>query len=174
MLGGRKIGKICNFVHNDEIWKDHVNYEFHSLRKWPEKWGFLTHEYNRMHRRLIGESPSPELPSLRKSKTVLEKEKHGLQGDKVDGQGIKLPSLKRPKSRTSTEKQRKRDVHKTTGVEGHRWAAAGFPRTTAEEIGWKSAKPVCQLEMYGRYLSPNARGQQGIRKMLNWPYQGLY
>ena len=35
-----------NFVHVDEIWKDHVNRESQSfIKKWPDKWGFLVKEY---------------------------------------------------------------------------------------------------------------------------------
>ncbi len=47
-----------------------------------------------------------------------------------------------------------------------------FPVTTAQQIGWKSARPECQLEKYGRYTC-NARGQIGILKLFNWPQQGL-
>ena len=47
-----------------------------------------------------------------------------------------------------------------------------FPLTTAGEVGWKSAVKDNQLEVYGRY-APNARGQHGILKLLEWPQQGL-
>ena len=33
--------RVCNFVHNDEIWKDHVKRELDLQKKWPETWGFL-------------------------------------------------------------------------------------------------------------------------------------
>ncbi|XP_052057847.1 uncharacterized protein C20orf85-like [Mytilus californianus] len=44
-----------NFVHNDEIWKDHVRHEFLSQRcKWPDKWGYLVDEYNSLTVDLLG------------------------------------------------------------------------------------------------------------------------
>ncbi|XP_006814295.1 ciliary microtubule inner protein 1-like [Saccoglossus kowalevskii] len=160
MFGGRKVHKISNFVHNDEIWKDHVNYELQSLRKWPDKWGFLTHEYNRMHRRLIGETLTPDLASI-DSRATPRKDC-----------GLKLPAIQ---ARPNQGKQMKVELVKQKSTQtGRPMLSAQFPRTTAEEIGWKSAMADYQLEMYGRYLTPKARGQQGIRKMLNWPYQGLY
>lgn len=47
-----------------------------------------------------------------------------------------------------------------------------FPVTTAQLIGWKSTRPECQLEIYGRY-APKARGQIGPLKLFNWPQQGI-
>ena len=42
MLGSRQlVSKGCNFVHNDEIWKDHVKRELDLQKKWPDTWGFL-------------------------------------------------------------------------------------------------------------------------------------
>lgn len=50
-----KMSKRLNFVHNDEIWKDHVRHEMQSFtNKWPEKWGFLTKEYQMMSKDLSG------------------------------------------------------------------------------------------------------------------------
>ncbi|XP_072043647.1 uncharacterized protein [Amphiura filiformis] len=49
-----------NFVHNDEIWKDHVRHELHSLRQWPKKWGYLTKEYNNLNKQLVGEPTTPD------------------------------------------------------------------------------------------------------------------
>ncbi|CAH1791670.1 unnamed protein product [Owenia fusiformis] len=63
--------KHLHFVHNDEIWKDHIRRELQSqTRKWPEKWGFLTKEYRQMNRILevgtesrdVTPSPSPPPP----------------------------------------------------------------------------------------------------------------
>lgn len=45
----------------------------------------------------------------------------------------------------------------------------GYPVTTAGEIGWRSAEFV-KLERFGRH----ARGQQGIRRQLNWPREAVY
>ncbi|KAI6646472.1 hypothetical protein LOD99_12593 [Oopsacas minuta] len=43
MLGSRQlVSKGCNFVHNNEIWKDHVKKELALQKKWPDTWGFLS------------------------------------------------------------------------------------------------------------------------------------
>ena len=44
-----------------------------------------------------------------------------------------------------------------------------YPQTTAGEIGWRS-KDFCNLERFGRH----ARGQQGIRHLLQWPREAVY
>eukprot|EP00058_Branchiostoma_floridae_P025062 XP_002610552.1 hypothetical protein BRAFLDRAFT_65717 [Branchiostoma floridae] len=129
-------GKNVNFVHNDEIWKDHVRHELSALLRWPDKWGFLKTEYNKVYDRMAGvpvtrtPTPLPEISNY-----------------------TKLPPIPAVK-KTGSPKRKK------------------SPRTTAGLIGWKSARPDCQLEIYGRY-APNARGQKGIIKMLGWPLQGL-
>ncbi|KAK3093290.1 hypothetical protein FSP39_013693 [Pinctada imbricata] len=44
-----------NFVHNDEIWKDHIRHESTSQRqKWPERWGYLVQEYQMLNENLAG------------------------------------------------------------------------------------------------------------------------
>ncbi|KAK3742739.1 hypothetical protein QZH41_018954 [Actinostola sp. cb2023] len=35
----------CNFVANDQIWKDHVVHEHAASTYWPNNWGFLIDEY---------------------------------------------------------------------------------------------------------------------------------
>jgi len=35
----------CNFVANDEIWKDHVHMETEAAKKWPANWSFLKTKY---------------------------------------------------------------------------------------------------------------------------------
>ncbi|XP_031557777.1 uncharacterized protein C20orf85 homolog [Actinia tenebrosa] len=50
---GRGSTKICNFVHVDEIWKDHVKLELTAQRKWPEKWGFLSKTYQQLEDDLL-------------------------------------------------------------------------------------------------------------------------
>ncbi|XP_033754492.1 uncharacterized protein C20orf85-like [Pecten maximus] len=43
-----KMGKVaagCNFVAQDQIWKDHVHHEETASKTWPGSWGFLTTKY---------------------------------------------------------------------------------------------------------------------------------
>ncbi|XP_035684520.1 uncharacterized protein C20orf85 homolog [Branchiostoma floridae] len=144
-------GKNVNFVHNDEIWKDHVRHELSALLRWPDKWGFLKTEYNKVYDRMAGvpvtrtPTPLPEISNYTKLPPITVVKKAGSPKRKKSPRE-RLPSLRPP---TPT-----------------------FPKTTAGLIGWKSARPDCQLEIYGRY-APNARGQKGIIKMLGWPLQGL-
>ena len=44
-----------------------------------------------------------------------------------------------------------------------------YPNTTTKEVGWRSTKPDCKLEIYGSY----ARGKGGLIKQLNWPREGI-
>ena len=48
-----------------------------------------------------------------------------------------------------------------------------FPKTTSQEIGYRSTQQQCNLEIYGRY-APNAKGYGGLSKMLKWPAEGCY
>ncbi|XP_071081447.1 ciliary microtubule inner protein 1-like [Haliotis cracherodii] len=59
--GVQKKGSLhMNVVHSDQIWKDHVRHETNSqLRKWPERWGYLVQEYDRMTSVLEGKPPKP-------------------------------------------------------------------------------------------------------------------
>ena len=47
-MDGRKLGKSLNVVHNDEIWKDHINRELLGQKHWPQKWGFLSDIYKEL------------------------------------------------------------------------------------------------------------------------------
>lgn len=47
-MDGRKIGKSLNMVHNDEIWKDHIQSELLAQKHWPQKWGFLSEIYKEL------------------------------------------------------------------------------------------------------------------------------
>lgn len=44
-----------------------------------------------------------------------------------------------------------------------------FPRTTAREVGWRSARKDCALELYGHW----ARGKGSILKQLKWPHDAV-
>lgn len=44
-----------------------------------------------------------------------------------------------------------------------------YPETTTSEIGWRSSKPDCLLDIYGG----QARGKGGLIKQLNWPHEGI-
>ncbi|XP_075427765.1 ciliary microtubule inner protein 1 [Ascaphus truei] len=43
-----KLGKQCNFVAKDNIWKSHIKTEVESAKKWPGRWGFLATSYKEL------------------------------------------------------------------------------------------------------------------------------
>lgn len=50
---GKSTGKAlagCNFVAQDQIWKDHVGHEIQSSKHWPDNWEFLTTDYEELVR----------------------------------------------------------------------------------------------------------------------------
>ncbi|KAL5009172.1 hypothetical protein ScPMuIL_014753 [Solemya velum] len=123
-----------NFVHNDEIWKDHVRHESVSQRmRWPDRWGYLVDEYKHMNLSLQGELACiPPVPasSISRKPTPVAKDRHP----------INLPLIPPTPPRTRQ---------------------SAFPKTTTAEIGFLAADPNAQLEKYGRY-GPKSRGQVGF------------
>lgn len=62
MLGSRQlVCKVCNFVHNDEIWKDHVKRELDMQKKWPDTWGFLSQGKEKKDKSMIEKKEPEEL-----------------------------------------------------------------------------------------------------------------
>ncbi|EDO34523.1 predicted protein [Nematostella vectensis] len=46
VFGKNKTG--LNFVHQDQIWKDHIGHEHGAAKHWPENWGFLIEQYKQL------------------------------------------------------------------------------------------------------------------------------
>ncbi|XP_064622323.1 ciliary microtubule inner protein 1-like [Lineus longissimus] len=133
------MGKLPNFVHNDQIWKDHVKTENYSVRvRWPERWGHLTEEYRRMHEIQCGSysSPSPDTAECEDS-------------HQRSSQVVKLPPIEPAK------------------------CLKRVPVTTAQMIGWRSARPDCQLERLGKYSNTVSRQKGSLLKKMNWPREGV-
>ncbi|XP_038075808.1 uncharacterized protein LOC119743471 [Patiria miniata] len=195
MMGTRKIGSHLNFVHNDEIWKDHVRHELQSLRKWPEQWGLMTREYTRLNRRLIGDRVTPEAgdsvystrcpsvderdPGRSPCSSSSRRSTPWFSSTRLPsilgGRSTSTPLAVRPSGAGGASGTPRLPAISTGATSAELPAASTgpFPLTTAGEIGWQSHRPGGnKLEIYGRY-APNARGQHGILKLLNWPQQSI-
>ncbi|XP_033627217.1 uncharacterized protein LOC117290078, partial [Asterias rubens] len=170
--------------------KDHVRHELQSLRKWPEQWGLMTREYTRLNRRMIGERLTPEAgdslyptrcPSVGSDQsTASSSSRRSTPGFS----STRLPSILGSSPMSCSPVHPYHDSHhrarlptiSTGSPEGVpervQRPFPAFPKTTSAEIGWQSAIPENKLEVYGRY-APNARGQHGILKLLDWPRQSI-
>lgn len=63
----------CNFVAQDQIWKDHVHHEEVASKSWPNQWGFLTTKYEDLVKddfQKKDESQKADLKSLMQVKPV--------------------------------------------------------------------------------------------------------
>ncbi|KAL4238700.1 hypothetical protein ACF0H5_003407 [Mactra antiquata] len=126
--GGVKRLARLNIVHCDEIWKDHIRRERASAQqRWPETWGYLINEYNKMNCVLEG------LP-------VSSRPSSGTFSYMMKTESLKLPPI----------------------------ADRRFPRTTSQEIGWKSVQDGRNADMVTRYTD-RPRGKCTIERRLRWP-----
>ena len=139
MVQGKLTAAGCNVVHCDEIWKDHVHHEHTAMKRWPETWGFLQNEYRSLNQTINNTRSNWLQQSLQASPSS--------SGDEPEE--FHLPPLVSPKQQQQSSNP--------------------FPRTTAREVGWRSARKDCGLELYGRW----ARGKGSILKQLKWPHDAV-
>eukprot|EP00118_Oscarella_pearsei_P028550 m.2459 g.2459 ORF g.2459 m.2459 type:complete len:137 (+) comp8665_c0_seq1:2302-2712(+) len=99
-MSGSRTVKNCNFVHNDEIWKDHVHHELFCGGIWPEKWGFLSNEYIKLSDKISG----------------LRETNRSGDATKSLSSGVKLPLIL-PSSRSTGLKKKSRPFPVKTSAE---------------------------------------------------------
>ncbi|XP_019849847.1 PREDICTED: uncharacterized protein C20orf85 homolog [Amphimedon queenslandica] len=100
MFGRRRSPRNCNFVHDDEIWKAHVDRERETTKKWPEIWGFMLPEKIKIrnkgrrgeHNQYITVQPSNEVDM---------KFIQGLERG-ADKKNVKLPPIAKPHPKTTS------------------------------------------------------------------------
>ncbi|KAJ1123495.1 hypothetical protein NDU88_001964 [Pleurodeles waltl] len=68
--------KHCNFVAQDQIWKDHVVIELEAAKKWPDSWGFLSSSYQEFSNDVSGCKKESNLPEHLQVRTTSPLEKY--------------------------------------------------------------------------------------------------
>uniref|UniRef100_A0A0B6ZJA1 Uncharacterized protein n=1 Tax=Arion vulgaris TaxID=1028688 RepID=A0A0B6ZJA1_9EUPU len=124
----------CNYVAQDQIWRDHVDNAHAVATQWPDRWGFLTLDYDEL---VKDEFPNREPDKTKRgaAKKALRNLKEARPATPIEKYITVLPSTK------------------------------PVPKTTAGEVGWRSADKLLALDKYGTYARPNGN----ILKQLNWP-----
>ncbi|KAL4234751.1 hypothetical protein ACF0H5_006393 [Mactra antiquata] len=128
--GGASAASKCNFVAQDQIWKDHVKLEETAAKYWPDNWNFLTTKYE----------------DLVKDDIPKKEKRH------KDVEPIEIHPV------TPIEKYIKVDP-----------SPKPYPKTTAQNIGWRSSHVELALDKYGKYANPKG----GLVRQLNWPNEAI-
>ncbi|KAK3595503.1 hypothetical protein CHS0354_021602 [Potamilus streckersoni] len=98
----KRLSKKMNFVQNDEIWKDHIRHEILSERlRWPNSWGYLVREYQKLNCDLEGKPYPPSRPTF---------SQHGKSRPAM----VKLPAIQ---PNTQSPRRRLSTYPKTTNRE---------------------------------------------------------
>ncbi|XP_041376191.1 uncharacterized protein C20orf85-like [Gigantopelta aegis] len=65
----KSVNKVsgCNYVAQDQIWKDHIVLEETSAKRWPNNWNFLTTDYKEI---VKDELPKKEKPKRKLSPLI--------------------------------------------------------------------------------------------------------
>ena len=149
---------ICNYVHDAEIWKDHVKTEHIASKNWSGRWGYTTDIYNKLHKNLTGQEKFEEKNIYKEMKL----QRQCIQdARKKQRKETRLPpiSASLPPSITVRADQIKKERSKTTQMR--------FPKTTQDEIGWL-AKNRSTVN-YGS--TTRTRGKWTLYKQLGWPIE---
>jgi len=152
---------ICNYVHDAEIWKDHVRTEHTASKCWNSKWGYTTNVYNRLHKSLTGKNDEEKnfFREYRRQENGLVKSRK--LNAKHPTRKVELPPISQalPPSITVKAKQLKRNREK---------APAKFPKTTSDQVGWLAKDNKAQT--YGQ-ANTRFRGKWTLYKQLGWPIE---
>jgi len=135
----------CNYVGQDQIWKDHVYQEEAAAKKWPTNWDFMTQKYEEC---------------FQEARREEEEWKKMVADDFPKKKREKLIPPTPTRMPCNTPLERRVDV---------RPSPLPVPKTTSQMIGWRSTDKMCQLERYGRYAPPKG----GLIKQLNWPTEAI-
>jgi len=150
---------ICNYVHDAEIWKDHVKTEHIASKNWSGRWGYTTDIYNGLHKNLTGQDKFEEKNIYKEMKL---QRSNIDQAHKRQRKETRLPpiSASLPPSITVRADQIKKERSKTTSTRR-------FPKTTQDEIGWLAKNH--STVSYGS--TTRTRGKWTLYKQLGWPIE---
>lgn len=165
---------VCNYVHQDEIWKDHVRTEHTAGKKWPNKWGFTTVIYDDLEGDLTGKDMqatnfqgelSRQQDTVQDAKRIVAspKKRERYQSNRK----LILPPISQalPPSFTVDEKLLNRV---SSARKDKRLPIRNYPKSTSDEVGWLSKN--FHFETYGN-IEQRARGMYTLYKKLGWPIE---
>jgi len=170
-----RLKNVCNYVHDAEIWKDHIRTEHQAGKKWPNKWGFTSVIYDRLEENLTGEQRrhSNFSNEMQKQNNTITQAKIFLKTEnakKVKNNRIILPPISQalPPSFTVNSKllnklQSSSSKERNFGICQNE--PRKFPKSTSDEVGWLSKN--FQPETY----TQRARGKFTLYKKLGWPIE---
>lgn len=171
---------VCNYVHQDEIWKDHVRTEHTAGKKWPNKWGYTTVIYNSLEDSLTGRSDehtSCFAKELNRQYGLIH-DAQRIESDPIKSQRFTSKSNRRltlkpisqalPPSLTVDDKALRKVSSRNDVLSRPKFY---YPRSTSDEIGWQCKnKSHKTFETYGK-ADHRARGKHTLYKKLGWPIE---
>ena len=168
--------------------------ELQTSRKWPDTWGFLAVHYKvicppitredtvfiHQHAQQLSQQKPSKGQACRKqpaSSPLSLNTAAAAAACRLPTTSCKLPPIIVPQHPTTHTQSQSVEATKDgcereeeeEEEEGPRLRRMSYPKTTAGEVGWLCAD-FKKLEKFGRH----ARGQNGIRKLLNWPREAIY
>merc|ERR1711881_645061 len=144
---------VCNYVHQDEIWKDHVRTEHTAGKKWPNRWGFTTVIYDDLESDLTGKERRAtdfqnelgmQCDLMRDAKRIAADENKSKRYQ--SNRKLILPPISQalPPSFTVDKKLLNRV---SSAQKGKAIPARNYPKSTSDEVGWLSKN--FHFETYG-------------------------
>merc|ERR1739848_18385 len=188
--------KVCNYVHQDEIWKDHVRTEHTAEKRWKPRHGYTTIIYDNLEENLTSSNRKLNeaeelLKKLRFSKSISVSRTKSFpkqmkfQGavmndaDRIENnpetkkrfqsnRRLVLPPISQslPPSFAVDRKLLNKVSSKSEMLKELEGKVRKFPSRSSDEIGWLSKN----FQTYGNF-DQRARGKYTLYKKLDWPIE---
>lgn len=171
----RRQRNVCNYVHDAEIWKDHVRTEHSASKSWPNRWGFTKGKYQKLQSELSGRDQ--KLTGFSNQMDKYDQKLQQVVAKQKQKSSRVLPPISQALPPSVTVKAKllapKQEI---------------YPKTTSNEVGWLykranmdwcneklpnlTKKPVIP-EAYRNTNDFRARGKWTLYKHLGWPIQSI-